>query len=788
MHTQTYPLIVSGALFFAALPASADTWTGTTSTAWNVDTNWQDGTQPASGEAIVFDSSSTANLATTLGAAFSVSGISVVSPTATVSIANGTGGSLTLGAGGIDLSAATQNLTFTSTPTPGADQTWNVATGRALTFTLPTNTTFNLGGKNILKSGTGTLASAGANLSNGTLEIAAGSFTLNGNSSVAAGIQATATLQLDTGATFATSRNSGNITVAGNVKFNGGTWTMDGGAVGSFSGPIDVSANGGTVRYLTTSTGGITQILSGAVTGSGIFHLQNHATSHANNRYDLTGNNTAFTGTFAIDGTSGNRSVRIAAANAGGAAATWTIGAANTLQVSNVATTLGNVNVTLGGKLEYLTGGTITVPSGKSVVVDAVAPSTATTTLNSAATVNHSGTFTAGRASVVNLNTGTAWTQSGAFSLVGNGGYGATVTLNTGATFSYTGASPILLNPGASSNATLTLAGGTFTTGAPFQTTTSSTTPGTNNGILILQGGGTLKLSADLADIIAAPTGTAVKNLVQLGTGGGIIDTNSHTAILGQAITGAGGLTKAGNGTLALTGTNTYTGDTTVTGGTLSLGTATLADASKVKITTGATLALDHGTTDTVDQLFIDGVQQLSGTWGAPGSGAAHTSAVFSGTGFLSVTTAPVPYEGWTITKGLTTGTNAAKSDNPDNDGFNNLGEFAFDGNPLSGATDGRIALRNTPDGPTITFPVRKNAGAFVGDSDGLLSPLVDGVRYRVQASTDLMNWNTLVFETAPDTTGLPALSDAAGWEYRTFQIAPGNPKAFLRVKITDTP
>jgi len=50
------------------------------------------------------------------------------------------------------------------------------------------------------------------------------------------------------------------------------------------------------------------------------------------------------------------------------------------------------------------------------------------------------------------------------------------------------------------------------------------------------------------------------------------------------------------------------------------------------------------GATDTVDKLFISGVQQTTGTWGSTASGATHVDDTrFTGTGTLTVTTAPDP-------------------------------------------------------------------------------------------------------------------------------------------------
>ncbi|MCA9231068.1 MAG: autotransporter-associated beta strand repeat-containing protein [Planctomycetales bacterium] len=101
-----------------------------------------------------------------------------------------------------------------------------------------------------------------------------------------------------------------------------------------------------------------------------------------------------------------------------------------------------------------------------------------------------------------------------------------------------------------------------------------------------------------------------------------------------------GGLTKAGAGTLALEGANTYTGDTSVLDGSLIIGTPFLADSSDVYLTTGAEINLDFGGgPDVIDSLFIDGISQAAGIWGAVGSGAQFTSPLITGSGLLQVAT-----------------------------------------------------------------------------------------------------------------------------------------------------
>jgi autotransporter-associated beta strand protein len=104
-------------------------------------------------------------------------------------------------------------------------------------------------------------------------------------------------------------------------------------------------------------------------------------------------------------------------------------------------------------------------------------------------------------------------------------------------------------------------------------------------------------------------------------------------------ITGAGGsVVKSGGGMLTLGGANTYTGNTAVQGGTLRINNPYLANAADVLLTTGAILQLNFSGSDVVDSLIVDGLPQAIGTWGAIGSGAAHESAHFTGSGLLQVT------------------------------------------------------------------------------------------------------------------------------------------------------
>ena len=111
-----------------------------------------------------------------------------------------------------------------------------------------------------------------------------------------------------------------------------------------------------------------------------------------------------------------------------------------------------------------------------------------------------------------------------------------------------------------------------------------------------------------------------------------------------------GELTKAGAGTLALTAPNPnnfYSGDTTIQAGKLSLANAFLSNSADVLISTGATLDLQFtGGPDAVHSLFLDGMPQAPGTWGALGSTADFTSPFITGPGMLLVERYPGDYNG----------------------------------------------------------------------------------------------------------------------------------------------
>lgn len=193
----------------------------------------------------------------------------------------------------------------------------------------------------------------------------------------------------------------------------------------------------------------------------------------------------------------------------------------------------------------------------------------------------------------------------------------------------------------------------------------------------------------------------------------------------------------------------------------------------------------------------ITGFNAADFTVSAPGFSGTGTWAVQKSGNNLELVYAPIPvspYETWAGAMNLTEGNKGSALD-PDSDGLNNLQEFAFDSDPLQPTNDGkRVSVLADPDGAgpegttlILTLPVR-DGSVFQGPGDLVSSPL-DGIFYKIQGSSDLVDFTTRnVSEATPAlASGLPALS--AGWSYRSFYVT-GSPtdRAFLRTVVEEEP
>jgi len=498
---------------------------------------------------------------------------------------------------------------------------------------------------------------------------------------------------------------------------------------------------------LVASSGAI--YLDGVISGSGALEKSGASTVGLFGENTYTGGTTVLAGELNI---SGNQS----AANGG-----WSVGPAS------AAATVVNFDQTavvqVGADKEFRIGNIIPQGNGNQLV-------------NFSGVQDNLGSLTVGRAGILGLNSGAVWSQHGAMRIEAQGGFGARIEVLEGAALSYSGAAAILLN-GASGNtgsALLNINGGTVITGAGFAQTT---VPSTGFGRVTLANGGVLKASAAIPNL-----STGVQ--IHFGDGGGSIDTAGFDVTMGVASAGSGSLVKSGAGTLKLLAGPGHAGDTEVSAGILDLGAPGLNDDAGVAISSGSKLHLGFDGEDRVASLVLGNAMQAPGTYHS----TSHP-AFFSGPGSLVVSPTD-PFAAWIDAfPSLTNAADREKLADPDGDGRNNLGEFAFNSSPVSPVTGGKIVTRTALIGGvrylTLTVPVRDGA-VFTG-TGGLTSQAIDGLIYRIRGSGDLLSFNAGVTEVVPAlASDLPALDP--GWSYRSFRLNAGISAAgegFMRAEVS---
>ncbi|HYE19668.1 MAG TPA: autotransporter-associated beta strand repeat-containing protein, partial [Tepidisphaeraceae bacterium] len=509
--------------------------------------DWVGGTAPGPFDVAAFDATlSAANAANLTLGGFDLSwrGMTVGGVNGPVAI--GGANTLTLGAAGIDMSGAANDLTISSNLTLGpGHHVWNVAGGRTLTLNTGTFTRA-AGGATLNLSGTGTVAANMAGLAN--------------DASAGGGLIRWATVGTGADTRFAT-LSGGNLVgyTAGTASANFGYTSSAtanyevSGAAGSFG----VSRSVNTVRY----TGA-----AGTLAGTG------------NATYTFNGLMNAGTGTLTIQTTAGSGNLINVA-----------IGSSNELLL-----VAANAGITINSIISGAAGARVTVAGPNAVLLSGANTYTGGTTVNSGdLQVSNNAALGTG-ALTINGGALTARLQSRSLSnaIVVNNDFTLNTTTGGGNNLALTGTVNL---GGAVRRISVDNTGGANLAGV------------VSNGGIVKAGTGNLTLSG--VNTYTGPTTIEAGTLTVGGAGSlnsgnyaGPLTNNAAFVYAGTAnqtlsagITGSGTLTKNTGATsvLTLSGANTYTGATAVNAGTLRLAPGATIANSAVTIggANGSTLA-----------------------------------------------------------------------------------------------------------------------------------------------------------------------------------------------------
>ena len=499
------------ALFAVPVSAANISWNGATDAVWSTGGNWVGGIAPVATDVAVFDATSVANLSTTLGADRTIQGLRITTPIGLITI--GAGNLLTLGAGGIDMSAASQNLLLNALVALAADQSWNVAAGRTLTA----NGVLSGTNVNLNKIGLGDLILGGANTFTGTTTIGGGTLTLNGSLNGTTG----------TDLTFA-GTGIFNVSAASGVSQGMKVLRFSGG-----DGTVRSTNNGG------TSTVSFTSRAARAAGATGNFVISGGTAGTPGSPGTLGTNNITISGELTaqlLDRGLFYNGSQYAAYDAGGFVRGVIYGTdTNAPATIATAATLGvndeTQNVQISGDITAQTTASVNTISE---------PGSFTITLAGGQTLSFNGLLkSGGNATTISGGTGITTTASGNEMVIRTDAPADTLTINTS----------ILAN-GTSS---LTKSGdGTmiFSTANSYAGVTSI-----NAGVLQIGAGGT---SGSLGSGNVNNSASLVFN-------------RSDSFTVTNLISGSGSLTKSGAATLTLSGPNSYSGVTSILSGVLSI-------------------------------------------------------------------------------------------------------------------------------------------------------------------------------------------------------------------------
>ena len=529
--------------------------------------------------------------------------------TGPLSISSTGGYTLTLGANGIDMSAANQSVAFTNLVALGGNQTWLVASGQTNTFLgVITGTNVNAG---VAGSGYPLTINDGTAGNSGTVIFGAQANTYPGGTLIKGG-----TVQIGN----ATSLGTGAITNLG------GTLRIATNAALTVTVPM-VFSNTTVIDYNFYPSGN--QTLNGPWLGSGTIIISNMP-SFANT-LTISGNNasstmTNFSGKIIVAPTTSSGGGSEGSLRLNGGSTSYNFGSTNMsvdlgVVPSAVALTARNNGTMSIGELK---GGADTALIGSRAsngILNWSIGALGTSTTFAGTITNSYG----GNSSSTSINAGgvCAITKAGAgtLTLTGTNYYTGNTTFSNGVLCAGSGeATAATANPvwaGGNANG---FYGGPF--GEPTNVTTQTH---------FIFSGGTLQYSANNQVDYSPRFSTAAGQAIS-------IDVNGQNVTFGTALTSSGGsltLSNAapGSGSLTLTAAATYSGATTINnGGTLALsGSGALASGSAIIIAGGGTF----------DVSALGGTYTLGGSASLTASGNA-TAATIKGATTVSLGSQPI--------------------------------------------------------------------------------------------------------------------------------------------------
>ena len=242
--------------------------------------------------------------------------------------------------------------------------------------------------------------------------------------------------------------------------------------------------------------------------------------------------------------------------------------------------------------------------------------------------------------------------------------------------------------------------------------------------------------------------------------------TGTGTLILSNSLSSTTGSITVTNGTLVAVLPNSLGNSTnvTVSGGTLELRTSSgIADTASLSITNNGRVNIGTGLVETVDKLFLDGVQQKSGSWGTAGSGAANIDNIhFSGTGKINVLSAPPATAVNAVWNAEGTDTFMSTTNNWEGDALP-----AFDGTTYAvfgtGGTEATVDTAVSLYGMTFNrdgaFTLANGSGAVTLGAGGLAAAIPSTTSRTYTLAEDLTLAENSTWDVATNGTGVTTLT-----------------------------